>query len=76
MGWTLMCIALITVSMDVTAAMTIHDHPWMGTTVHSPHHSIHGCQMLLECYVVLQKQEFGYTEHNAMVKVYGTTGYS
>ena len=49
-------------------------HPWMDTTVHSPRHSIHGCQMLLECYVVLQKQEFGYTEHNAMVKVYGTTG--
>jgi len=22
--------------MDVTVAVTIHDHPWMDTTVHTP----------------------------------------
>jgi len=26
----------VTVSMDVTIAVTIPDHPWMDTTVHTP----------------------------------------
>jgi len=26
----------VTVSMDVTVAVTIHDHPWMDTTVDTP----------------------------------------
>jgi len=35
-GWTPLCITSVTVSMDITVALTIHDHPQMDTTVHTP----------------------------------------
>ena len=62
----------VTVSMDVTVVVTIHDHPWMDTTVHPP---LSLCPWLSNVNIVLYKQEFRYTDSNAMVKVYGTTGY-